>query len=92
MLSGCDVMNVVLGVAANLVKYGTADNDILDDIYHNIACRAAVKGGNEQSATELENFARELLSNNDVMYCPHGRPVAFELKKSELERQFGRSK
>lgn len=92
MLSGCDVMNVVLGVAANLVKYGTADNDILDDIYHNIACRAAVKGGNEQSAAELENFARELLSNNDVMYCPHGRPVAFELKKSELERQFGRSK
>ena len=38
-----------------------------------------------------EDEARKILSDNSVMYCPHGRPVAFELKKSELERQFGRT-
>lgn len=87
-----DVMFLMCDIAANLVKFGKAETDILDDLYHNIACRSAVKGGNAQSAAELEEFARKILSDNSIMYCPHGRPVAFELKKSELERQFGRTK
>ncbi len=88
----CDVMFLMCDIAANLVKFGKAETDILDDLYHNIACRSAVKGGNTQSAAELEDFARKVLSDNSIMYCPHGRPVAFELKKSELEKQFGRVK
>lgn len=91
-LAKTDIMYLVSDVAANLVKFQKAESDIIDDLYHNIACRSAVKGGNEQSAAELEQFARRVLSNNDIMYCPHGRPVAFELKKSELEKQFGRAK
>ena len=88
----CDVMFLMCDIAANLVKFGKAETDILDDLYHNIACRSAVKGGNQQSDTELEEFARKVLSDKSIMYCPHGRPVAFELKKSELEKQFGRAK
>ncbi len=87
-----DVMFLMCDIAANLVKLGKAETDILDDLYHNIACRSAIKGGNLQSAAEMEEFARKIISNNDIMYCPHGRPVAFELKRSELERQFGRTK
>ena len=87
-----DVMFLMCDIAANLVKFGKAETDILDDLYHNIACRSAVKGGNSQSAAELEEFAKKILSDNSIMYCPHGRPVAFELKKSELEKQFGRTK
>ena len=87
-----DVMFLMCDIAANLVKTGKAQTDVLDDLYHNIACRSAIKGGNLQSAAELEEFARKLLSSDDIMYCPHGRPVAFELKKSELEKQFGRAK
>lgn len=88
----CDVMFLMCDIAANLVKFGTAETDILDDLYHNIACRSAVKGGNQQSGAELEEFARKVLADNEIMYCPHGRPVAFELKRSELEKQFGRAK
>lgn len=88
----CDVMFLMCDIAANLVKFGKAETDILDDLYHNIACRSAVKGGNQQSDAELEEFARKILSDNEIMYCPHGRPVAFELKRSELEKQFGRTK
>ncbi len=87
-----DIMFLMCDIAANLVKLGKAETDILDDLYHNIACRSAIKGGNLQSAAEMEEFARKIISNNDIMYCPHGRPVAFELKRSELERQFGRAK
>jgi DNA mismatch repair ATPase MutL len=87
-----DVMFLVCDIAANLLKLGKAETDILDDLYHNIACRSAIKGGNLQSAAEMEEFARKIITNNDIMYCPHGRPVAFELKRSELEKQFGRTK
>ncbi len=87
-----DIMFLMCDIAANLVRLGKVETDILDDLYHNIACRAAIKGGNTQSDAELEKFARDILSSNDVLYCPHGRPVAFELKRSQLEKQFGRIK
>ncbi len=87
-----DIMFLMCDIAANLVKTGRAQTDILDDLYHNIACRSAIKGGNMQSPVELEEFARRVLSDDSVMYCPHGRPVAFELKRNELEKQFGRTK
>ena len=85
-----DIMFLMCDIAANLVKFGKAETEILDDLYHNIACRSAIKGGNQQSAAELEELARKVLSSDEIMYCPHGRPVAFELKQSELEKQFGR--
>lgn len=87
-----DVMVLICDIAENLVKFGTAETEILDDLYHNIACRAAIKGGNAQSDAELEKFAKDILSSNDILYCPHGRPVAFELKRSQIEKQFGRTK
>lgn len=62
----------------------------LDWLYHNVACRAAVKGGKYTTAYELRNFVGRLLSNDSIRYCPHGRPVMIELTRRELEKQFGR--
>ena len=91
-LENKNIMFLMCSIAANLVKYGKAETEILDDLYHNIACRSAIKGGNIQSGAEMEEFARKVISSKDIMYCPHGRPVAFELKQSEIEKQFGRTK
>lgn len=62
----------------------------MDWIFHNIACRAAVKAGNKSSQAELINLAKQLLKDDSLRYCPHGRPVCIVLKKSEIEKQFGR--
>ena len=62
----------------------------LDWVYHSIACRAAVKAGNKQTDYELIEFTKQLLSDESVRYCPHGRPVLIELTKYELDKQFGR--
>lgn len=35
-------------------------------------------------------FVKKLLTDNDVRYCPHGRPVIVEMTKYELDKQFGR--
>ncbi len=62
----------------------------LDWIYHSMACRAAVKAGNFTSAYEAEKFVGTVLSDTDIRYCPHGRPVLVEMTKKELEKQFRR--
>ena len=91
-LADGDIMFTICEVANSLLDSGTVENERLENLYHTVACKAAIKGGNNQSPIELEALAKRVLSNSDIMYCPHGRPVAFELKRSELERQFGRTK
>lgn len=58
-------------------------------IYANVACRAAIKGGNRSTEQELIELARQV-EDEDIRHCPHGRPVCIVLKKRELERMFGR--
>ena len=65
-------------------------SETLDWLYHNVACRAAVKGGNVSHDFELEKFVEKLLSMPDIRYCPHGRPVMITMSKYELEKQFKR--
>lgn len=69
-------------------------NDIrsekMDWIYHNVACRAAVKGGNISTQDELIDLANKVDSDETLRYCPHGRPVCTVITRYELEKQFGR--
>lgn len=65
--------------------------ETLDWLYHNIACRAAVKAGNYTSEFEMKKFVETLLSKPFIRYCPHGRPVAVIMSKYEFEKQFGRA-
>ncbi len=62
----------------------------MDHLYHTIACRAAIKAGNHSTPQELLSLAKQVLEADDIRYCPHGRPVAYELKKREIEKHFGR--
>ena len=61
-----------------------------DGVLHTMACKAAIKGGWKTSPQELERVARAVMEGQ-VKYCPHGRPVAIELTKKELEKQFKRA-
>lgn len=65
-------------------------NEYLDWIYHNVACRNAIKAGDSNSDAELLALAKQVVNDNEVRFCPHGRPVMIELSKYELEKQFGR--
>ena len=59
---------------------------------YQIACKAAIKGGRSYDEALLHWLIEKLLSIPDITVCPHGRPVAIKLKKSELDRQFDRIK
>ncbi|MBQ4050112.1 MAG: DNA mismatch repair endonuclease MutL [Oscillospiraceae bacterium] len=61
-----------------------------DEILHRMACRAAVKGGDHNRPEELAALVRRIVSDENVRYCPHGRPVMLRYTKRELEKLFGR--
>ena len=90
MLVKENVKDMISEIAESLRYSKTASVERMDDIYHRMACRAAVKAGNLTTPAECEKLAERILSDNDIMYCPHGRPVAIRITEKELEKQFGR--
>lgn len=66
------------------------DTKRLDWLYHNIACRCAIKGGKGSSPEEICCLVQTLLDNPNIKYCPHGRPVFVPITKKFIEKQFGR--
>ncbi|MBE6803823.1 MAG: DNA mismatch repair endonuclease MutL [Ruminococcaceae bacterium] len=90
-LDNCEIAPLISEIAEYLTKNRSdITNEHLDWIYHNVACRSAIKAGDDNSETELLALAKQVVSDNDVRFCPHGRPVMIEISKYELEKQFGR--
>ncbi len=90
-LDAGDIEPALSELARRLRLAGTADPaGARDELLHTMACKAAIKGGWHSGRPELEEVAR-LVMSGAVKYCPHGRPVAIELTKKQLEKQFKRA-
>ena len=86
-----DIPGALEELAQKLLRNGSTDPAAArDELLHTMACKAAIKGGWHTSPQELERVAGAVMSGQ-VKYCPHGRPVAIELSKKELEKQFRRA-
>ena len=86
-----DIPATLEEIAQKLLTTGKADPAAArDELLHTMACKAAIKGGWKTSPQELERVAKAVM-DGQVKYCPHGRPVAIELTKKELEKQFKRA-
>lgn len=66
-------------------------NAIFEKALYQSSCKAAIKAGEINSEQALRELVDELMSCPNINYCPHGRPVAFVMKKSSVERRFGRA-
>ena len=90
-LSGEDINSVIAELAQRFLNHSRdALNEKLDWLYHSTACRAAIKANDASSPAELEQLARDVLFDDNVRHCPHGRPVLMEISKYELDKMFGR--
>ncbi|MCI9155759.1 MAG: DNA mismatch repair endonuclease MutL [Lawsonibacter sp.] len=90
-LDAGDIPAALEELAGRLLTAGSADPAAArDELLHTMACKAAIKGGWHSAPQELERIAAAVMSGQ-VKYCPHGRPVAIELSKKELEKQFKRT-
>jgi len=78
-------------LAAVLLEGHRPDPDALrDEILHTVACKAAIKAGWQTNARELELLTAQVMSREDLKYCPHGRPICVKLTEKELEKFFKR--
>jgi len=63
----------------------------LHEVLDMMACKAAVKAGDQLSGDELTELLAMREQFDRASNCPHGRPTSLRLTIRELERQFGRS-
>ena len=61
-----------------------------DSLWHMMACRTAIKAGQELTVDEVVELLRQWVNTPDSGYCPHGRPVAVTLTVADLEKLFKR--
>ena len=79
-------------LAAGLLSGQREKKDtIRDELLHTVACKAAIKAGWQNDEKELLVLVNEVMSREDLKYCPHGRPICVSLSKKQLEKQFKRS-
>ena len=91
ILDGCSPEDLIIELARNISENkANPMPEILDDMYHTFACKAAIKANDITSLRELSEIVRTILTDERIRYCPHGRPVMFKLSKRELEKQFKR--
>lgn len=94
-LSSCDVQDTV-STMANRIKNGQGNAKLTRDILfekalYQASCKAAIKAGREYVEAHTEWIIEQLMKIPDITFCPHGRPVAMELSKKNLDYQFERS-
>lgn len=81
-------LRAALDCLENAHKTGNTVEDT--EILHLVACKAAVKANDRLSEKEIRLLLERLTTLTNPYHCPHGRPVAVKLSKSEVEKLFGR--
>ncbi len=91
-----DVVSDMFAVIADRIKNGTGSVDITRNIVfekalYQASCKAAIKAGREYPEEHQKWVVDKLMQLPDITFCPHGRPVAMELTKKNIDRQFERT-
>lgn len=70
----------------------TSREELFERALYQASCKAAIKAGRIYDSAHIKWICDRVLTLDNIKYCPHGRPVAFEITKHSLERQFERIK
>lgn len=91
LLVATDIKEIVYQIAFNL-KNQKKDltPDAISELFHSIACRCAIKANDNSTVAELKDLVEKVLSDPEIRYCPHGRPIIITMTKKEIEKRFGR--
>jgi DNA mismatch repair protein MutL len=92
MLANFAPADVLRSVVEQLVAGGKQpeSRDLLDELLHMIACKAAVKYGDRLTPQEIDALLEHRGLAQDHHHCPHGRPTALVFTREQLDRQFQR--
>lgn len=65
--------------------------ELLDELLHTVACKAAVKAGDRLSSDEITTLLEQRYHFQDTHHCPHGRPTALHFSRQQLDKMFKRT-
>lgn len=90
-LESADPAELLQSIADILVQGNdNAEGALFDDVLHTMACKASIRANEDQDVSELAYLANMVLKDNNIRYCPHGRPVITQISKRQIEKYFGR--
>ncbi len=83
-------------LVSRLVKgegYGQSTRyEFFEKALYQASCKAAIKAGRAYDREHVKWICDKVFTLDNIKYCPHGRPIAFEISKHFLEKQFERIK
>jgi DNA mismatch repair protein MutL len=86
-----EIVREVLDRLAAAASAGGSPALLIDEVLHGMACKAAIKAGDQLSQPEVDALVRDRRLVPDADHCPHGRPTSLTLSRQELDRQFRRT-
>lgn len=90
ILGRADVRPVFMEMLESLDRIGAATKEARRAELAMMACKAAVKGGDGLTTSEINALIDTMRETGASPTCPHGRPVSRTLTRRELERMFKR--
>ena len=91
VIEGTNPNDIVPELAENFVSCKNDPQlDIVDELFHSIACKSAIKANDYNDTSELQKLVDMVFFDDNIKYCPHGRPVMIKLTKRDIEKQFRR--
>ncbi len=92
MLANMNPVDVLRGLLEQILSEVKQPDrrDLLDDLLHTIACKAAIKAGDRLAPEEITSLLEQRHWVDDSHHCPHGRPTALVFTRDELDKQFKR--
>lgn len=93
-LSAVDAETLFVTIAGQLAT-GTGNVNVARSIFyeqalHQASCKAAIKAGRVYDQGHIEWLCKRVMNDPAIRFCPHGRPVAFDLSKNDIEHFFKR--
>lgn len=77
-------------LAEKLNKSKITEAELVKDTLMQMACKSAIKGGDDLTKNEVNILLKQMGQNNIILFCPHGRPVVVKISKTEIEKWFKR--
>jgi len=92
LLQGKDVGALVRAIGAELAEEGAsaAAERALDATLATVACHSVVRVGQRLDAAEARGLLAQMDDVDVAAHCPHGRPVAVTLARTQVETLFKR--
>jgi DNA mismatch repair protein MutL len=94
LLGAADVAGLVQDLCDGLAEWDSAAalSDRMEAIIARMACHGSVRSGRRLRLDEMNALLRDMERTPHSGQCIHGRPTYVELKKTDIERLFGRSR